>query len=55
MGEAMKSNLGNLQVCMAQKANMEAIFHSVADGLVTVDVDLQVTNINRAALGLLDL
>jgi len=51
----MMADLGNLQVCMAQKANMEAIFHSVADGLVTVDGDLHVTNINRSALEMLAL
>jgi PAS domain S-box-containing protein len=45
----MAEDRGNLQVCMAQKANMEAIFHSVGDGILTVDVDLRVTNINRAA------
>ena len=46
---------GNLQICMAQKANMEAIFHSVADGIVTVDEKLAVTNINRSALEMLGL
>ncbi|MFH1681634.1 MAG: sigma 54-interacting transcriptional regulator, partial [Candidatus Eisenbacteria bacterium] len=51
----MKAELGNLQVCMAQKANMEAIFHSVGDGILTVDTGLLVTNINRAACGMLAL
>ncbi|MFH1278556.1 MAG: sigma 54-interacting transcriptional regulator [Candidatus Eisenbacteria bacterium] len=45
----MKADVGNLQVCMAQKANMEAIFHSVADGILTVDAHLVITNINHAA------
>ncbi len=49
----MKPELGNLQVCMAEKANMEAIFHSVGDGILTVDTELRVTNINRAARGML--
>jgi PAS domain S-box-containing protein len=40
---------GTLEICMAQKANMEAIFHSVADGIVTVDEELRVTNLNVAA------
>jgi PAS domain S-box-containing protein len=38
---------------MAQKANMEAIFHSVADGILTLDNDLLVVNANRAAVRML--
>jgi PAS domain S-box-containing protein len=34
---------------MAQKANMEAIFHAVADAVVTLDLDLRVVQLNRAA------
>ncbi len=49
----MKAEFGNLQVCMAEKANMEAIFHSVADGILTVDSSLRVTNINRSARDML--
>ena len=45
--------LGNLEVCLAQKANMEAIFHSVADGILTVDLDGTITNMNRAMQRLL--
>lgn len=45
---------GSLEVCMAQKANMEAIFHSVADAIVTVDHELRVTNLNLAARAMLD-
>jgi len=44
---------GTLEVCMAQKANMEAIFHSVADGILTLDNDLLVVNANRAAVRML--
>ncbi|NNE08292.1 MAG: sigma 54-interacting transcriptional regulator [Gemmatimonadetes bacterium] len=44
----MQQPLGNLEVCLAQKANMEAIFHSVADGIITVDPELAVTNMNIA-------
>jgi PAS domain S-box-containing protein len=40
---------GSLEICMAQKANMEAIFHSVADGILTLDNDLRVVHMNRAA------
>lgn len=49
----MKPDLGNLQICMAQRENMEAIFHSVTDGILTVDPDLSVTNVNRPALAML--
>ncbi len=41
--------VGNLEVCLAQKANMEAIFHSVADGILTVDMQFRISNLNRAA------
>ncbi len=44
---------GNLEICMAQKANMEAIFNSVGDGILTLDTDLRVTNINTAAQSIL--
>ncbi len=40
---------GNLEICLAQKANMEAIFHSVADGIIPVDTESRITNLNRAA------
>jgi len=45
---------GSLEMCMAQKANMEAIFHSVADAIVTVDEELRVTNLNMAARAMLE-
>ncbi|MCA9752471.1 MAG: sigma 54-interacting transcriptional regulator, partial [Gemmatimonadetes bacterium] len=38
---------------MAQKANMEAIFHSVADGIVTLDDEFRVVHLNRAARAML--
>jgi PAS domain S-box-containing protein len=38
---------------MAQKANMEAIFHSVADGILTFDNDRRVVNANVAAVAML--
>ena len=44
-----QETVGNLEVCLAQKENMEAIFHSVADGIVTVDTNLTVSNLNRAS------
>jgi len=43
----------SLDLCMAQKANMEAIFHSVADGIVTLDPELRVDHLNRAAEAML--
>jgi PAS domain S-box-containing protein len=49
----MSAKPGSLEICMAQKANMEAIFHSVADGILTLDNDLQVVHANRAALRML--
>ncbi len=45
--------LGSLEICLAQKANMEAIFHAVADGIITVDPQLRVSGLNRAAETLL--
>jgi PAS domain S-box-containing protein len=49
----MSDPAGSLEVCMAQKANMEAIFHGVADGIVTLDPELRVVHANRAAQRLL--
>ena len=49
----MTERSGTLEVCMAQKANMEAIFHSVADGIVTLDDELRVVHVNRAARAML--
>ncbi|HMB69668.1 MAG TPA: sigma 54-interacting transcriptional regulator, partial [bacterium] len=49
----MAAKPGSLEICMAQKANMEAIFHSVADGILTLDNDLNVVHANRAALKML--
>ncbi len=50
---AARERPGSLEVCMAQKANMEAIFHSVADGILTLDTDLRVVHLNRAAAAML--
>ncbi len=49
----MAEAAGSLDICMAQKANMEAIFHSVADGIVTLDNDMRVVHVNRAAEAML--
>lgn len=43
----------SLEICMAQKANLEAIFHSVADGIITLSPALVITHANRAALSML--
>ena len=49
----MTEKAGSLEVCMAQKANMEAIFHSVADGILTLDNEGRVVNVNTAAARIL--
>lgn len=38
-----------IQACMMQRQNLEAIFNSVADGIIAVDLDLRVSNLNEAA------
>jgi PAS domain S-box-containing protein len=38
-----------IQACMMQRQNMEAIFNSVADGIMAVDPVLRVSNLNEAA------
>ena len=42
-------SVDQLQSCMMQRQNLEAIFNSVADGIVAVDFDLRVSNLNEAA------
>jgi PAS domain S-box-containing protein len=51
----MDQEKGSLEICMAQKANMEAIFHSVADGILTLDTRLRVLNLNQAGQDMLGL
>ena len=51
----MAERVGSLEICMAQKANMEAIFHSVADAILTLDPELRVLNLNRAGQEMLGL
>jgi len=38
-----------IQSCMVQRQNLEAIFDSVADGIIAVDTKGRVMNLNRAA------
>ena len=38
-----------IQACMMQRQNMEAIFNSVADGIMAVDLSLRISNLNLAA------
>ena len=38
-----------IQACMVQRQNLEAIFDSVADAIVAVDLQLRIINLNRAA------
>jgi PAS domain S-box-containing protein len=42
----------SLEICMAQKANLEAIFHSVADGIITLSPELVITHANRASISM---
>jgi len=42
-------SVDQLQSCMMQRQNLEAIFNSVADGIIAVDFDLRVSNLNEAA------
>ncbi|MFA6108368.1 MAG: sigma 54-interacting transcriptional regulator [Candidatus Latescibacterota bacterium] len=37
-----------IQACMMQRQNLEAIFNSVADGILAVDATLRVSNLNDA-------
>ncbi|MFH1570599.1 MAG: sigma 54-interacting transcriptional regulator [Gemmatimonadota bacterium] len=41
-----------IQACMVQRQNLEAIFDSVADGILAVDAHLRVINLNRATQAL---
>ncbi|MBT3344281.1 MAG: sigma 54-interacting transcriptional regulator [Gemmatimonadetes bacterium] len=41
-----------IQACMVQRQNLEAIFDSVADGILAVDLQLRIINLNQAASGL---
>ncbi len=36
--------------CRIQRLKLEAVFNSVSDGIIALDEDLQVTNVNRSAL-----
>jgi two-component system, NtrC family, sensor histidine kinase AtoS len=38
-----------MQACMMQRQNLEAIFNSVADGIMAVDLSLRISNLNEAA------
>lgn len=42
-----------IQFCMAQRQNLEAIFNSVADGILALNLDLRISNLNTAAQALL--
>lgn len=46
-------NLENrIAQCISQRKNLEAIFNSVTDGILAVNMDLRVVNLNRAALNI---
>ena len=38
-----------IQLCMMQHQNMEAIFNAVADGIIAFDLQLRISNLNEAA------
>ena len=38
-----------IQLCMMQRQNMEAIFNAVADGIIAFDLHLRIINLNKAA------
>ena len=38
-----------IAICMSQRKNLETIFNSVTDGILAVDADLRVVNLNMAA------
>jgi len=48
-GEDTQHLQEQIQSCMVQRQNLEAIFDSVADGIIAVDVKGRVMNLNRAA------
>jgi PAS domain S-box-containing protein len=43
-----------IQFCMTQRQNLEAIFNSVADGILALNLELRISNLNTAALRLLE-
>jgi len=43
-----------IQFCLTQRQNLEAIFNSVADGILALDLGLRISNLNSAAQRLLD-
>ncbi len=49
-GETGLEELQNqIQTCMMQRHNLEAIFDSVADGIIAVDLKMRISNLNEAA------
>ncbi len=42
-----------IQFCMTQRQNLEAIFNSVADGILALNLELRISNLNSAAQVLL--
>jgi PAS domain S-box-containing protein len=38
-----------IQLCMMQRQNMEAIFNAMADGIIAFDLQLRISNLNEAA------
>ncbi|HIG56539.1 MAG TPA: PAS domain-containing protein [Candidatus Handelsmanbacteria bacterium] len=42
-----------IQLCMMQRQNMDAIFNAVADGIIAFDLQLRISNLNQAAQAML--
>ncbi|MBI2501675.1 MAG: sigma 54-interacting transcriptional regulator [Candidatus Latescibacteria bacterium] len=43
-----------IQFCMTQRQNLEAIFNSVADGILALNLELRISNLNTTAQRLLE-
>jgi len=49
LSEKERALENQIQACMMQRQNLEAIFNSVADGIMAVDLALRISNLNEAA------
>ena len=49
MGSSVEALQDQIQSCLTQRQNLESIFNSVMEGIIAVDLDLRVINMNQAA------
>ncbi len=49
----VKDLQNQIQLCMMQRQNMDAIFNAVADGIIAFDLQLRISNLNQAAQAML--